>query len=138
MDRSIWLAHHPPEDSHRCARFGSLRVCRRCLVAWPVAIAVLVLGVARGHPLPGLSELVAWWSLPLAEFVAVHALGRPYSARRTWVLGIILGVALGRTLSRTLWDPVDGLAWAVLGTVAMIGGVSATLYHCSVKNRESV
>lgn len=138
MRWSIWLAHHSPEDHARCTRLGPVVLCRRCTAAWPLAVAVIGAGLATGAPPAGPLALLGWWALPLAEYTAVHALGRPYSPRRTWVFGGLLGVALGRTLDRYLRDPTDLVAWAALALAAGIGGLSAAAYHLRVKNRESV
>ncbi len=135
---TLLLAHHHPDERARCADLGGVAVCRRCLAAWPLALCVIAAGVAVGWPVAGPGELVALWSLPMAEYVAVHVGGRPYSARRTWVLGPLLGLALGRTLHRYLLAPLDPVTWAILGVAATVGGASAATYHVRVKNRESV
>jgi hypothetical protein len=136
MHWSIWLAHHSPEHANRCTLIGKVAVCRRCLACWPLAFSVIALCLARSLAPAGLIELTAWWTLPLAEYVGVHVLGRPYGPRRTWFFGALLGVALGRTLHRYLLDPFDVWTWAVLGVVSLVGGLSAAAYHLRLKNSE--
>ncbi len=134
MSQPLWLTHHPPEEAERCASVAGRAVCRRCLAAWPLAFGVIAAGLIAPLPRAGLAELAAWWALPLAEYVAVHARGVAYHPGRTWGLGAMLGVALGRTLHRYLLDPTDPGTWAVLGLAALIGGLAAASYHRRLKN----
>ena len=138
MRWTIWLAHHPPEEAERCTSIAGVALCRRCLGCWPVAFATLVTSVVAALPQASVPDLVVLWTPPLLEYVAEHALGRRYSARRTWLASLLLGLALGRTFHRYVLDPTDVVAWAALGLAAGVGGLSAVIYHSSVKNRASV
>ncbi len=132
MRWTIWLSHHAPEDAERCTAIAGLAVCRRCLACWPVALLVIFACVGLAQPVGSSLELAALWTLPLGEYVAVHALARPYSPRRTWFVGVILGVAMGRTLHRYLLDPSDPVAWVALGIAGGVGGLSALVHHSRV------
>ena len=70
----LWLSHHWPDDYDRCVVVGGRHVCRRCLVLYPLALAVALVTVAVGGgfgPL-GTAGLVL---LPLAAVVELWAEG---------------------------------------------------------------
>ena len=119
-----WLSHHREEHAERCLQLGGRHLCRRCAALWPVCFAVLVLGVVVAWPVAGPGELAAWLALPMAEYAWVHAGPGRYTAWRVWPLGGMLGVGLGRAFHRYVLDPMDLVAWAALGGVAVVGGLS--------------
>lgn len=119
----MWLAHHWPEDYDRCVRVGRSHVCRRCLVLYPVALAVTAAAVLVGSALPSTVTAAAVVVLPLpavVEFVAEH-LGRiRYSPRRQVAVTVPLAVGLGAGFARYLEQLTDPWFW---GAVAGYGGV---------------
>jgi hypothetical protein len=120
----LWLSHHWPDDYDRCVVVAGRHVCRRCLVLYPLAIAVMVSSVA-GARLPGGVEVAAMALLPLAaviDFVVEH-LGRSRpSPRRLVAVTVPLGVGLGLGFGRYVQSPGDPWFWAVVvgyGVVAV-------------------
>lgn len=111
----LWLSHHWPHDYDRCVVVGSRHVCRRCLVTYPLAFAVLVLGVA-GLRAPAGWELAGYALLPLpalAEFVVEHLGHTRHSPRRLVAVSIPLGIGLGLGFTRYVHDPTDPWFWAI-------------------------
>ena len=120
----MWMAHHYPEDYDRCVLIGRSHICRRCLVLYPLAFAVLALagaGVRWPHPLdPWLLVLLP---LPgVVEFVAEHRGWVGYHPVVQSLLTVPLAVALGVGFDRYLHHPGDLLFW---GVVVAYGGVCA-------------
>lgn len=118
----LWLAHHYPDDYERCVRMGDRHVCRRCLVLYPIAVLVAVLGVA-GLALADPWSAIALVALPLPAVAEVlyEQLGRrPYSARRQVAATIPLGLGLGVGFARYLDDHTDPLFWAVAITYTAV------------------
>lgn len=117
-DTPLWLSHHWPDEYDRCAVVRGRHVCRRCLVLYPVALAVaLVVGLVASWP----RSLDPWllWLLPLpaaAEFVAEQLRLIRHSPRRQVTLTVLLGIAAGRLYVRYLDDRGDALVWAVTTT----------------------
>jgi hypothetical protein len=118
----LWLSHHRPEHYDRCVRLGSVRVCRRCLVLYPVAFAVTALALAG-----------AWWSddldpylvvlLPLPAVVefCLEQLGYVrYNRVRQMIFTLLFALALGAGFARYLENPTDLLFWATFGTYATV------------------
>jgi len=119
----LWLAHHFPEDYDRCVRIGRTHVCRRCLVLYPVAFAVLA-ATAGWHPPTALDvALVAGVPLPgIAEFVAEHLGALRYSPGRQVAGTVVVAIGGGRGLARYFTDHADLLFWAA---VVVYGAVCA-------------
>lgn len=118
----MWLAHHWPEDYERCVVLAGRHVCRRCLVLYPLALAVMLLALGGVRP-PGWGEVAVLVLLPVpavVEFVAEHLGGLRYSPRRQVAVTVPLAVALGTGFARYLERPGDLLFWAV---VAGYGGL---------------
>lgn len=123
------LAHHHPEDAERCVRAGPLHLCRRCTAMWPLAFAVMGLGLLG--PLPPASdiELLLLLGPPVGEYLATHAGRARYSAARTWIFGAMAGLAAGRLFHRYLLDPSDRAVWLfffMAGVPALLAAMMAT------------
>ena len=111
----MWLAHHNPEDYDRCARVGRSYVCRRCLVLYPLALAVLVL-TSSWHPARAV-DVAVLVLLPLpavVELVVEQWRGVGYAPRRQVAVTIPLAVALGRGFAIYLDDHTSALFWTVV------------------------
>jgi hypothetical protein len=118
----MWLSHHWPDEYDRCVDLRGRKVCRRCLVLYPVSlVAALVLGLVASWP----ERLDPWflWLLPLPavlEFVAEQLRLVRHSPRRLVVLTVPLAVGCGRMYVRYLDDQRDGLVWTVVGTYGIV------------------
>jgi hypothetical protein len=120
----LWLAHHPADQYERCVTIGDRHVCRRCLVLYPISLAVMVACLALipdGAPpwvlavLP-LPAVVEWW--------AEHLGRAEYRPARQVAVTIPLAIALGAGLARYLDDPGDLAFWAM---VIVYGGACAAI-----------
>ena len=85
----IWLAHHWPDEYDRCVLVGRRHICRRCIVMYPIAFAVIALSLAGvALPTPWSQLALVFLPLPaLVEFVGEHLGSWRYSAtacRRSW------------------------------------------------------
>jgi hypothetical protein len=121
-----WLAHHLPEDYDRCVLVGRSHVCRRCLVLYPVAFAVMA--VTRSwHPPPALDvALVAGLPLPgVVEFLAEHLGAWRHSPVRQVAVTLPLAVGLGRGFARYLDSPGDALFWSTVVGYGAVCGIGA-------------
>jgi hypothetical protein len=118
----MWLSHHWPDEYDRCVVVGRRRVCRRCLVLYPVSLlAALVLGLVASWP----ERLDPWfvWLLPLPavlEFVAEQLRLVEHSPRRLVVLTVPLAVGCGRLYVRYLDDQTDELVWSAVATYGIV------------------
>jgi hypothetical protein len=118
----LWLAHHDPGDYGRCVLIGRTRVCRRCLVLYPVAFVVLGLAQA-GLRWPSSLDPVLLLLLPVpavVEFVLEHVGAMGYRPVVQAVVTTLLAAALGVGFQRYLDRHTDPLFW---GTVVVYGGV---------------
>lgn len=122
----LWLSHHWPEDYDRCTIVAGRHVCRRCLVLYPIAFAVLSASVLGARLSPTL-ELAAYalLSLPaLVDFVVEH-LGRAReSPRRLVFVTVPLGVGVGLGFARYVHAPGDPWFWLITIGYAAIAGAS--------------
>lgn len=118
---ALWLSHHYPADYGRCVLIGRTRVCRRCLVLYPIVFVVL--GLARaGVRWPMSLDPVLLVLLPLpavAEFLAEHLGTGGYRPGLQVAAAVPLGVALGMGFDRYLDRQTDPLFW---GIVVVYGG----------------
>ncbi|HET8930680.1 MAG TPA: hypothetical protein VFN21_08490 [Acidimicrobiales bacterium] len=128
-DTTMWLSHHWPARYDRCAVVAGRHVCRRCLVLYPVAIAVAVL-TGFGVTWPDGWDVWVFWLLPIPgvlEF-CLDALGvirhRPW---RQSIVSALLAVAYGKILWRYANDPGDALVWSVVLVNTGICGIVALL-----------
>lgn len=118
----LWLSHHDPSDYDRCVLVGRTRVCRRCLVLYPLAFVVLALARA-GIRWPESLDAVLLILLPLpavAEFLAEHLTGFGYRPGLQMAATVPLAAALGVGFDRYLDRQTDPLFW---GVVVAYGGV---------------
>lgn len=122
----LWLSHHWPDDYDRCVLVAGRHVCRRCLVLYPVAFAVMALSLA-GLRLPGPAEVVAMVLLPLPaviEFCVEHVGRSHHSPRRLVAVTVPLGIALGLGFGRYLRSPGDPGFWAVVLGYGLAAGLA--------------
>ena len=119
----MWLAHHYPDDYDRCVVIGRTHVCRRCIVLYPVAFAVMGLALADIR----VPESLDHWLLVLlpapavTEFVLEHLGVVRYQPLRQTLLTIPMGVALGIGFARYLDHQGDPLFWGVVVGYSFIG-----------------
>jgi hypothetical protein len=126
----MWLAHHYPDDYERCVVIGRSHVCRRCLVLYPVALAVMVL-TGGLHPAAAIDALVLI-GLPLPaviELVLEQAGVLHYDARRQIAVTVLLALGLGRGFALYLQDHGSLLFWVVVLTYSAITGGAVALRH---------
>lgn len=122
----MWLTHHWHGDQDRCVRLGTVDVCRRCAVLYPLVVLWATLTVLIDPP--QVVAVVAMWLLPLPmtlEWVAEHQGGVRYSATRQAALTALASVGVGAALAAHLVQPFDADALAPMATHATICGVSA-------------
>jgi uncharacterized membrane protein len=131
----LWLSHHYPADYGRCVLIGETRVCRRCLVLYPIAFVVLALARA-GVRWPTSLDPVFLLLLPLpavVDFLAEQLGTRGYrpglQLAGTVPLGIALGVAFDRYLDRQT-DPL------FLGVVVLYGGACFAALLVGMRRRQ--
>ena len=131
---SMWLAHHYPDQYDRCVVVGRRRVCRRCLVMYPVAFAVTALALAGvAVPDPWSQVLLVLLPLPgVVDFVGEHRAWWAHSPRRLVALSALVGVSAGIGFGRYLDDQLDPWFW---GTVAAYGAVLAAAAFIRPRNR---
>lgn len=124
-----WLSHHGPEAAVRCCSVSGVAVCRRCAVLYPVAVAAAALTVLVAPPL-SLSVLLMWL-LPVpmvAEWIAEHLAGVPYSPTRQVVVTAIGAPALGIALAVHALDPfalaalLPVLTWSAVALLSALWG----------------
>ena len=112
----LWLSHHDPSEYDRCVVVGRTRVCRRCLVLYPLAFLVLALALA-GVRWPESLDAVLLVVLPLpavAEFLAEHLTAFGYRPGLQMAATVPLAVALGVGFDRYLDRQTDPLFWGVV------------------------
>ena len=111
----MWLAHHHPEDYDRCVVIGRSHVCRRCVVLYPLAFAVMLATLAW-HP-DGPIDVAVLVVLPLPALVelSLEQLGvLTYDARRQVIVTVPLALGLGRGFAIYLDDQTSRLFWGVV------------------------
>ena len=121
------LSHHEPGAEDRCAVVGGRLVCRRCVVLYPLAVAVAVAQVAGAIP----DAVGTWlmWAAPVGvvvEWMGEHVGGWAYSPRRQVTLTAVAAPALGVALGRHAVDPFVASAvipMAVWTTVCLAGWI---------------
>jgi hypothetical protein len=112
---SVWLSHHDPDDYERCVVVGRTHVCRRCLLLYPLALAVLVAARSGLRPsTPVAAVLLALLPVPaVVEFVLEHLDVVGYQPRRQLTVTAPLAFAVGVGLDRYLRRQTDPLFWAM-------------------------
>lgn len=141
--KGMWLAHHWPDDYDRCVVVGGRQVCRRCLLLYPLALAVAVASLAGLPPWPPSLDLWFIWGLCLpatVDFVAEQTGLIRYSARRQTIATVLLAPALGRGFAHELddswswefWGPV--LVFCTLWFLSTLAG-RATMNATSTQGR---
>ena len=121
--RALWLSHHWQDEYDRCAVIAGHHVCRRCLVLYPVAIAVLIASYAGVTPWP--ESLDRWfiWLLCIPatfDFLAEKLAGVPYNAWRQTIVTALVALALGRGLR---YEIDDRWSWNFWGPVLVFGTI---------------
>jgi hypothetical protein len=132
---AVALSHHLPHEHDRCVLIGRRHVCRRCLVLYPIAFAVMFLTLGGFGWAPSLDP-VLFMVLPFAvaaEFVAEKLGLARYASRRQMAFTALAAPALGTGLARHIRSPFDG--WFV-AMVLGYGGVCA-FAHVVASSRES-
>lgn len=124
-DTPMWLSHHWPDGYDRCAVVAGRHVCRRCLVMYPVAVAVAVIA-GLGPWWPGAWDpwLIVLLPLPaVVEFVADNLGLIRYAPTRQMAVTALGAVAAGAGYLRYLDRPGDPLVWGTVVTygVACVG-----------------
>jgi hypothetical protein len=118
----MWLSHHWPDEYDRCIDVKGRKVCRRCLVLYPVSFVAAVL-IGAGVTWP--ERLDEWfvWLLPLPaviEFVLEQLRFVRHSPRRMVAFTVLLGIGCGRLYVLYLDDQGDDLVWTVAGTYLLV------------------
>jgi hypothetical protein len=122
----LWLSHHFPDEYGRCVVIGRTHVCRRCLVLYPLAFAVMFLALAGAH-WPGRYDGLFIVVLPMpavVEFVAEQVgLVRHHPLRQVLVT-VPLAVGLGAGFAMYLRDPTSRLFWGVVLGYGLVCGTA--------------
>jgi len=111
----MWLAHHYPEDYDRCVVIGRSHVCRRCVVLYPIAFAVM-LATLEWHPATAIDvALVGVLALAALIELSLEQLGvLSYDPRRQVIVTVPLALGLGRGFAIYLGDQTSRLFWGVV------------------------
>jgi hypothetical protein len=118
----LWLSHHWPDEYDRCVEIRGRKVCRRCLVLYPVSFVAAVL-IGAGASWPERFDEWVLWLLPLpavVEFVAEQLRLVRHSPRRMVAFTVLLGIACGRLYVLYLDDQGDQLVWSVAATYLLV------------------
>ena len=131
ISRDMIWTHHWADQHDRCAHVAGRLVCRRCLVLYPVTIAVLVL--ARfGIRWPNALDTFLLFALPLPlllDFVAEHMGFTRYSPRRQIATTFLGAIALGHALARYLERNGDPLFWTMISCYAGLCAGAVAVHH---------
>ena len=101
-------------------RLGSVHVCRRCLVLYPLAIAVAVIAVLADVPSTVTAAALVLLPLPaVVEWWAEHLGRTPHRPTRLVAVTVLLAAGLGAGFARYFDDATDALFW---GVVVVYGG----------------
>ena len=126
----MWLAHHWPEHHQRCAIIGGRRVCRRCLVLYPVTFAVAVAAAVWDLLLwPRSLDPALIWLLSIpgtVEYLADQLGFLGYNAKRQAIATVLVAIPLGRGLSYELDDRWHWYFWGpllVFGTIWFVSTI---------------
>jgi hypothetical protein len=114
----LLLSHHHAGQEERCLIVGRAHICRRCLILYPIAFAVLLFSAAGYHwPVAWDPYLLVALPGPVAAEYVLEQIGLiTYSARRQAICTLLAAPALGRGFHRYLSIPEDrALHWMVAG-----------------------
>jgi hypothetical protein len=138
--RGLWLAHHWPDEYRRCVVIAGRHVCRRCLVLYPVTLAVafatlagLLLWPRRFDP-----ELIWVLSIPGTLEYAAEQLGLlQYRVRRQIVATVCVAIPLGRGMS---YEFDHRWSWYFWGPLLVFGSIwfASTLIGRRTRLRRSL
>ena len=123
-DRQMLLAHHDPTERHRCARVGRRWICRRCLVLYPLLLAMMIAtgaGLFGAVPVAGRNPLL--WLLPLPaalEYTGEAFAVLRYAPRRQVVVTVLQACGGGA-----------GFAWELLDAESVSFWQATLLYGCA-------
>ena len=115
--KGLWLSHHWPEEFDRCVLVRGRHVCRRCLLLYPIALAVAAASLAGVPPWPASFDPWLIWLLCLPatfDFVTEQLGLVEYSVRRQTVATLLLAPALGRGIG---YELDDSWSWEFWGPV---------------------
>ncbi len=129
----IALSHHLPHEHDRCVAIAGRHVCRRCLVLYPLAFAVMFLALG-GTTWPERLDPALLLGLPIpvtVEFVGEKLGLLRYRARRQVFLTAVAAPALGTGLAQHIVSPFP--KWFV-AMVLVHGGVCG-LAHVLASSR---
>ena len=131
----IALSHHLPHEHDRCVVIGRHRVCRRCIVLYPIAFAVMFLALGSvGWPQRLDPLLLLILPVPVAmEYIAEQLGAVRYDARRQLLLTMVAAPALGTGLARHITSPFA--TWFVV-MVALHGGACGAAYFVSSSRKD--
>ena len=127
--RGMWLAHHWPDHYERCVVIAGRHVCRRCLVLYPLTIAVAVAAVAGVLLWPRRFDPELIWLLSIPgtlEYVAEQLSLLRYRARQQMIATALTAIPLGRGLSYEFEHRWSWYFWGpllVFGTIWFIATI---------------
>lgn len=115
LDTPMWLAHHHRSERHKCVTIAGRHVCRRCLVLYPLSIAVAVASLA-GWTASSLDVWVMWLvPIPLViDWVAEHLGWADHSPTRQVAVTALAAWPFGIALARHASDPFEMHATAAI------------------------
>lgn len=115
--RAMWRAHHHPDQYERCVVIGGRHWCRRCITLYPIVAVFAALTLAGVSVWPESLDLWFIW-LPCVpatiDFVAEQLGWIRYSARRQFVVTLLLAPALGRGIG---YELDNSFSWEMWGPV---------------------
>ncbi len=141
MDRTLWLAHHHPQQRQRCVVVDGRPLCRRCLVLYPLLLAVFVATAS------GLLDVVvptSWrqpwlWLLPLPAALEYsgEAFGRlRYSIRRQVLVSALQAIGGGAGFAWELLEPSSVSFWRATLSYGVAGlTVTGLGWHAQANRR---
>jgi len=121
--RDMWLAHHWPDQYERCFMVVGRHVCRRCLVLYPLTLAVAFAAVGGFLLWPRSldPELIWLLSIPGTIEYAADQLGVfRYNARRQIAATALTAIPLGRGMS---YEFDHRWSWYFWGPLLVFGSV---------------
>jgi hypothetical protein len=127
--RGMWLAHHWPDHYERCVVIGGRHVCRRCLVLYPLTIAVALAAVGDVLLWPRRFDPELIWLLSIPgtlEYVAEQLGLLRYRARRQMIATALTAIPLGRGMSYEFEQRWSWYFWGpllVFGTIWFIATI---------------